>query len=52
MTRLVAGIRAGTAGEDSAPSPEVVGQAVQLAVYGKGIRVTFAAAAPAAPRSP
>lgn len=36
LTEPVAEIRAGTGGEDSAPSPEVVGQAVQLAVYGKG----------------
>ena len=46
LTELVAEIRAGTAGEDGAPSPEVVGQAVQFAVYGKGNRVTFAAAGP------
>jgi hypothetical protein len=46
LTELVAEIRAGTAGEDAAPSPEVVGQAVQFAVYGKGNRVTVAAAGP------
>ena len=46
LTELVAEIRAGTAGEDAAPSPEVVGQAVQFAVDGKGNRVTFAVAGP------
>jgi hypothetical protein len=46
LTELVAEIRAGTTGEDGALSPEIVGQAVQFAVYGKGNRVTFAAAGP------
>jgi hypothetical protein len=44
LTELVAGIRAGMAGGDVTPSPDVVGQAVQFAVYGKGNRITVAAA--------
>jgi hypothetical protein len=50
LTELVAEIRAGTAGEDSVPAPELVGQPGQLAVYG-GSWVTFDAAAPAVARS-
>jgi hypothetical protein len=44
LTELMAEIRAGTSGDGGVPLPEVVGQAVQFAVYGKGNRVTFAAA--------
>jgi AbiTii-like protein len=46
LTELVAEIRAGMAGGDVTPSPDVVGQAVQFAVYGKGNRITVAAAGP------
>jgi len=44
LTELVAEMRAGMAGGDAAPSPEVVGQALQFAVYGKGHRITVATA--------
>jgi hypothetical protein len=46
LTELVAEIRAGTAGEEGVPSPEIVGQAVQFAVYGEGNRITIATAGP------
>lgn len=46
LTELVAEIRAGMAGGDVTPSPDVVGQAVQFAVYGKGNRITVATAGP------
>jgi len=44
LVELVAEMRAGTAADQMAPSPEVASQAVQLAVYGKGHRITVAAA--------
>jgi AbiTii len=46
LTELAAEIRAGMTGEDVTPSPEIVGQAVQFAVYGKGNRIMVAAAGP------
>lgn len=46
LTELVAEIRAGTAAGDVTPSPDVVRQAVQFTVYGKGNRTTVAAAGP------
>ena len=46
LTELVAEIRAGMTGENGVPSPDVIGQAVQFAVYGKGNRVTVATAGP------
>jgi AbiTii-like protein len=44
LIELVAEMRAGMAGGDTAPSPEVTGQALQFAVYGKGHRITVATA--------
>ncbi len=44
LVELVAELRAGTAQGDAAPSPEVVGQALQFVVYGKGHRITVATA--------
>jgi hypothetical protein len=46
LTELVAEIRAGMTVEDGVPSSELVGQAVQFAVYGKGNRITVATAGP------
>lgn len=42
LVELVAEMRAGMVSGDAAPSPEVVGQAVQFVVYGKGHRITVA----------
>jgi hypothetical protein len=44
LVELVAELRAGTAQGDPAPSSEVVEQALQFAVYGKGNRITVATA--------
>ncbi len=44
LTELVAEMRAGTAGGDEVLTPEVAGQALQFVVYGKGHRITVAAA--------
>jgi AbiTii len=44
LVELVAEMRAGTAAGDTAPPPEVVRQAVQFVVYGKGHRITVATA--------
>ena len=44
LVELVAEMRAGTAAGDAAPPPEVVRQAVQFVVYGKGHRITVATA--------
>jgi hypothetical protein len=44
LVELVTEIRAAMPAEDAAPTPEAIGQAVQLAVSGKRNRVTFAAA--------
>lgn len=44
LTELVAEFQAGMTGGDVMPSPDVVGQVVQLVVYGKGNRFTIAAA--------
>ena len=44
LTELVAEMRAGMTEGEAAPTPEVAGQALQFVVYGKGHRITVAAA--------
>jgi hypothetical protein len=41
LAELVAEMRAGMSGNEQVPSPELANQAVQIAVHGRGSRITF-----------